>query len=115
MKASELKQIIMEEIQKVLQEAKKLTAKQKKLAALAEPKDKVTQADVIAARKGERYEEEEEGLEEKKMTKPQMKKREKLVKGMKGMAKDFEKRYPGRGKDVMYATATKMAQKKKKG
>ena len=45
------------------------------------------------------------------MTKPEMKKREKFVKGMKGAAKDFEKRYPGKGKDVMYATATKMAQK----
>lgn len=65
MKASELKQMIMEELQKVLKEAKELTAKQKKLAALAEPKDKVTQADVIAARKGKHYEEEEEGLEEK--------------------------------------------------
>ena len=53
-------------------------------------------------------------LSEKKLTKPQAKKKEKFVKGMKSAAKDFEKRYPGRGKDVMYATATKMAQKKKK-
>ena len=30
---------------------------------------------------------------------------------MKSKAKDFEKRYPGRGKEVMYATATKMAKK----
>ena len=53
-------------------------------------------------------------LEEKKMSKSQMGKREKFVKGMKSAAKDFEKRYPGKGKAVMYATATKMAQKKKK-
>ena len=26
---------------------------------------------------------------------------------------DFEERYPGRGEEVMYATATKMAKKKK--
>lgn len=48
------------------------------------------------------------------MTKSQMGKREKFVKGMKSAAKDFSKRYGSRGKDVMYATATKMAQKKKK-
>jgi hypothetical protein len=30
---------------------------------------------------------------------------------MKDKAADFEKRYPGRGKEVMYATATKMAKR----
>ena len=30
---------------------------------------------------------------------------------MKDKKADFEKRYPGRGKEVMYATATKMAKK----
>ena len=30
---------------------------------------------------------------------------------MKSKAGDFEKRYPGRGKEVMYATATKLAKK----
>ena len=53
-------------------------------------------------------------LDEKKLTKPQSTKKEKFVKGMKSTKKDFEKRYPGRGEEVMYATATKMAQKKKK-
>ena len=53
-------------------------------------------------------------LSEKKLTKPQTKKKEKFVKGMKSMKKDFEKRYPGRGEEVMYATATKLAKKKKK-
>ena len=113
MKANELKQIIMEELQKALKE--ELTAKQKKLAALAPPKDKVTQADVIQARKGKHYEEEEEGsLNEKELTPGETKKKEKFVKSMKGMAKDFEKRYPGRGEEVMYATATKMAERPKK-
>ena len=41
----------------------------------------------------------------------EMKKREEIVKSMKDKAGDFEKRYPGRGKEVMYATATKMAKK----
>lgn len=53
-------------------------------------------------------------LSEKKLTEPQTKEKEKIVKGMKSAKKDFEKRYPGRGEEVMYATATKIAQKKKK-
>jgi hypothetical protein len=48
--------------------------------------------------------------EEKDMTSPEKKERERIVKGMKKEnGKDFEKRYPGRGKEVMYATATKLA------
>jgi hypothetical protein len=114
MKLTELKEIIKEELQKVLEEAK---LSKKELAAQYPPKDKITRGDFIALAKKKKgddsNEEEEEGLEEKKMSKSKMKKREKFVKGMKGMAKDFEKRYPGRGKEVMYATATKMAQGKK--
>ena len=53
-------------------------------------------------------------LAEKKMTKPEKEKREKYVKGMKSSKKDFEKRYGKDAEDVMYATATKMAMKKKK-
>lgn len=48
-----------------------------------------------------------------KLTKKDMKKREKYVKGMKSSKKDFEKRYGKDAEDVMYATATKMAMKKK--
>ena len=110
MKTSELMQIIKEEIQKVLLEEKELTAKQKKLAAMYPPKDKITRGDVIAAAKSKN----KDKLDEEEMTGSEEKKKEKIVKGMKGSAKDFEKRYPGRGKDVMYATATKMAQNKKK-
>jgi hypothetical protein len=50
-------------------------------------------------------------IDEKTLTKKEMSKREELVKSMKKRAADFEKRYPGRGKEVMYATATKMAKK----
>ena len=46
---------------------------------------------------------------EKKMTKPQKDKKEEIVDSM--SETDFERRYPGRGKEVMYATATKLAQK----
>ena len=53
-------------------------------------------------------------LEERKLTPAEKKKKEKIVKGMKSSKKDFEKRYPGRGEEVMYATATKQAEKKKK-
>jgi hypothetical protein len=52
-------------------------------------------------------------LEERKLTSAEKKKKEKIVKGMKSSKKDFEKRYPGRGEEVMYATATKQAEKKK--
>ena len=53
------------------------------------------------------------GIKEKKLTKPEKKEKEKIVKGMKKDKGDFEERYPGRGEEVMYATATKMAKKKK--
>ena len=50
-------------------------------------------------------------LQERELKKAEMSKREKYVKGMKKVKGDFEKRYPGRGEEVMYATATKMAKK----
>lgn len=50
-------------------------------------------------------------LAEKKLTGSETKKKEKIVKGMKKNKGDFEKRYGKRGKEVMYATATKMAKK----
>ena len=56
---------------------------------------------------------EDEDIEEKKLTEPEKAKKEKFVQGMKKNKDDFEERYPGRGEEVMYATATKMAKKKK--
>jgi len=50
-------------------------------------------------------------IDEKTLTPAETKKKEEIVKSMKKSAGDFEKRYPGRGKEVMYATATKMAKK----
>ena len=50
-------------------------------------------------------------LDEKTLTKKEKSKREKLVISMKKNLSDFESRYPGRGKEVMYATATKIAKK----
>ena len=52
-------------------------------------------------------------LDEKNLTKPESEEKERLVKGMEADASDFEKRYPGRGKQVMHATATKLAKKRK--
>ena len=54
---------------------------------------------------------EEFELDEKTLTPAETKKKEEIVKSMKKSASDFEKRYPGRGKEVMYATATKQAKK----
>jgi len=45
------------------------------------------------------------------MSDAQMKKREEIVKSMKKKMPDFKKKYGDRAKDVMYATATKMAMK----
>lgn len=50
-------------------------------------------------------------MDEAKMTDADMKQREKIVKSMKKNFKDFRKRYGERAKEVMYATATKMAMK----
>lgn len=50
-------------------------------------------------------------LQERTLTTPETKKKEEIVKSMKKSAGDFEKRYPGCGKEVMYATATKQAKK----
>ena len=54
---------------------------------------------------------EEVQINEKTLTSTETKEKERIVKSMKDKAADFEKRYPGRGKEVMYATATKMAKK----
>ena len=50
-------------------------------------------------------------IDEKTLSSAETKKKEELVKSMKKKMKDFESRYPGRGKEVMYATATKMSKK----
>ena len=54
---------------------------------------------------------EEFELDEKTLSDAETKEKERLVKSMKSNKADFEKRYPGRGEEVMYATATKMAKK----
>jgi len=54
-----------------------------------------------------------EGLDEKKLTKPETKEKERIVKGMKKDKKGFKKRYGDDAESVMYATATKQAKKRK--
>jgi len=51
-------------------------------------------------------------LDEKKLTKPEKEKKEEIVKSMKKDKKGFKARYGERAKEVMYATATKIAKKK---
>ena len=48
-------------------------------------------------------------IDERTLTKGEENKKEDYVKGMKKSAKDFKARYGDRAKEVMYATATKMA------
>jgi hypothetical protein len=50
-------------------------------------------------------------IEERSLTEPEMKKKEEMVKGMKKGMSGFKQRYGDRAKEVMYATATKMAKK----
>jgi len=52
---------------------------------------------------------ETENVSEGEMTKAQMTKREEIVKSMKKKMDEFKDRYGDKAKDVMYATATKMA------
>ena len=64
-------------------------------------------------------------IQERKLSKDEEKKKEKIVKGMKKNKEDFKKRYGDEAEAVMYATATKRAKgesvvdednkKKKKG
>jgi len=51
-------------------------------------------------------------LIEKTLTKPEKEKKEEIVKSMKKDKEGFEGRYGDRAKEVMYATATKIAKKK---
>ena len=51
----------------------------------------------------------EEDVNERTMEPEEMDKREKIVKGMKKSVEGFRKRYGSRAKEVMYATATKLA------
>ena len=54
-----------------------------------------------------------EYIDERKLTKTELKYREKYIKKLKPKLKDFERRYGKEdGKSVMYAVATKMAKKK---
>ena len=55
----------------------------------------------------------EEPIDEREMTNAEMKKREEIVMKLKKKMTEFEKNYGKKAKDVMYATATKMAMKGK--
>jgi hypothetical protein len=87
---------------------KKAAAPKAKAPAAAAPKRKRKSKldDLLASVRSEQIQ-----IDEKTLTSAETKEKERIVKSMKSKAGDFEKRYPGRGKEVMYATATKMAKK----
>jgi hypothetical protein len=68
-------------------------------------KDKIKEMIGLVSEAGE--------LDEAKLTKGEKKEKEKIVKGMKKNKAEFKKDYGKDAEKVMYATATKMAQKKK--
>lgn len=76
----------------------------------AEPQHKTAQAHNKAIGRAIRQMSNEEvEIDEASMTDATMAKREAIVKGMKNSFKDFTTKYGDRAKEVMYATATKMA------
>ncbi len=87
---------------------KKATAPKAKTKTTTAPKRKRKSKldDLLASVRSEQVQ-----IDEKTLTAAETRKKEELVKKMKKSSADFEKRYPGRGKEVMYATATKMAKK----
>lgn len=54
----------------------------------------------------------EEVIQEKKLTKHEQDLKEKIVKKLKSKYPEFKQKYGERAKEVMYAVATKMAEKK---
>jgi hypothetical protein len=59
----------------------------------------------------DRLTKEEVQMDERTLTSAETKEKEKNVKGMKKSLSGFKNRYGDRAKEVMYATATKMAKK----
>jgi len=55
----------------------------------------------------------EEFMAESELSKPEAKEKERIFKGMKKAKSDFKDRYGDRGEEVMHATATKLAKKRK--
>jgi len=78
-------------------------------AQKAKAAGKGKKADIAAASVQAVTKEEVEQIEERTLTEPEMNKREDVVKGMKKNIAGFKERYGSRAKDVMYATATKVA------
>ena len=56
---------------------------------------------------------EKEEIDERKLTEPEKKQKQKVVKGMKKSKGGFKKRYGDDAESVIYATATKIAKDKK--
>jgi len=72
---------------------------------------KINRTAGIKAAKAKLNAEEVEQVEERSLSEPEMKKREEVVKSMKKGIQGFKDRYGDRAKEVMYATATKIAKK----
>ena len=78
-------------------------------------KNKITPTKTYNPNTGETKPIEDEKINERKMTKAEMEERERIVRRLKAKMAGFKKRYGKRAKDVMYATATKMAMEELKG
>jgi hypothetical protein len=87
--------------------APKAAAPKTKAPAASKRKRKSKLDDLLASVRAD----ESVNLGERTLSSSETKEKERIVKSMKDKSADFEKRYPGRGKEVMYATATKMAKR----
>lgn len=72
-------------------------------------KNKITPTKTYNPNTGETKPIEDEKINERKMTKAEMKERERIVRRLKDKMAGFEKNYDEKAEKVMYATATKMA------
>lgn len=86
---------------------KELERQKRKAAGTAPESEKAKVA--AAATKGVKNMPEETEIDERTLTEPEMEKREEVVKSMKKKMPEFKERYGKRAKEVLYATATKVA------
>jgi len=113
----EVNEVEFSNLQKFVNELAKVKEASGKLKASLEEEITATEAK-IRAEKAKIKEmiglaSEPTAVDEAKMTKGEKKEKEKIVKGMKKNKAEFKKDYGKDAEKVMYATATKMAQKKK--
>lgn len=102
---------VEEEVQQEEVDNETYTKEVKDQIASMEGKKKQPKVAAAATQGVKIMDEEVEQIEERTLSEPETEKKEEYVKGMKKKLSGFKQRYGERAKEVMYATATKMAKK----